>query len=600
MRCQEVLKNTNLVAAVNRMAENLSASQKKLVAHLLDQKAENDSPKSSAVEAPKNAVMLNTSAFSRRQRHRALSTDDGVRLLCDLSSFTSFYRRLSHDVHDVFEDRLAILMLSPHSQQRLQAIENLRDVFQASSANFEHSADIIIRWCCVQFVGRHIHMAQEALLLLIDQFSVVSDTLILARVEVHIIVPVLLWFTAIQSDAFSGLLHDVKRFSHEIDFGAALLAALRLEHIVVLTTVFEELKGLSDFSGIQDELKRLADSPNPLISYECKRALVRSAAQPSKELKQDPVDLLRRAISRIRSFPDAIEDLGDIFGFILSEFESAPTNHREIRYLLHLAIVFLGEPSLSCLLTDRNVVALAHALCDFSLSCPPSFGDAMREVAFCLVCVRTSLLLFQTLLNFVGEHKQNLNRRAFPCQFFILAVSMFAISAKGSDLDDVRVFTKGISGNEALPSDDLPKVLCSTLVKEVMTLQQERETEGTCEKVVDTKPAEPEEEQSLDGSEVVRILEALGSSTTKGEGIKMLTELNQRFPRQKLIETILRLAPSLRREFDEPRKRQPPSKNQDRSGSPSSSPSKTSTRENLALQRTLQKDMCPRVTRTAK
>jgi hypothetical protein len=254
-------------------------------------------------EVPSAVVTLNTSAFSRKLRHRELTVDDGLRLLTDISSYASFYRRAALDIHDVFDENVASLLLSPQNHERRAAVDELREIFRTSPANFEHAADVIVRWCCLQFIGRHVSISQAALLLLIEQLGCAPESFFFAPIELYMIVPVVLWRIATQSDAFTGLLHDIRKRSRDSDFGSALLSSLPLQHSVVTALIFDELKKLSDLSGLSEPLRKLKASSQPFTRSRRPRALPGSGTQEPAVAEPDETATVKKAGARPRWVP---------------------------------------------------------------------------------------------------------------------------------------------------------------------------------------------------------------------------------------------------------------------------------------------------------
>jgi hypothetical protein len=120
------------VEVVNQVADQLHLRQRKCIAHLLQSKklvveeVKQDPPPVAVV------VTLNTSAFSRRLRHRELTVDNGLRLSTVRSCYSSSYHQTAVDIHGVFDEKLANLLLCPQNQDRRAAVDELRQIFRSS------------------------------------------------------------------------------------------------------------------------------------------------------------------------------------------------------------------------------------------------------------------------------------------------------------------------------------------------------------------------------------------------------------------------------------------------------------------------------------
>ena len=568
----EITKNENFVAALNKNTAKLSSAQKKLVLNLLDRRAirnveeqPEDEKNGDEQNMASGAITLNTSAFSRKLRQREMKIEDGLQLLCDITSWNDFMKKLSLDIRDVFDDDVASLLLSQQSQDRLSGVEALRDIYDSSIANFEHSADIVIRWCCFQFLGRHLNVSQAALLMMLEEFSAVPKSFSLSKVEMSFAVPIVLWCIATESSAYTGLLHELAAHSSDTDFASALLLTLKLQHSVVIQTVFDELKTIPDLSGVEGELKKLKESPFGFVRSESERALLRlTPCSPENGKKTvGSVEKLQREITRIKNSPESIADAQNLLGFIISEFESMPKMAREVRYLLYCTNSFLSEPLLASVVNISDYKTLINLLCEFSLRCSSEYAEALDAIAFSLVTLRADIVLFDCLVSFIGEHREKLDRSSFASRFFSIGISMIAVSQSSGDLGELRTFAKNVIGQGNISKDDLRAVLCRSLLAEIVCVQEQQKVENDYyfkfnDSFLQPPPhestfvdeAEPLPPVSNDCLDFFRVIEKLSRRETRADGVRELCQYDDRFPGERIVDTVIRLTPSLRRDIE--------------------------------------------------
>lgn len=598
----EITKNETFVAALNKNTAKLSSAQKKVVLNLLDRRAirnaeeQGDEDRADDQQpAASGAITLNTSAFSRKLRQREMKVDDGLQLLCDITSWNGFMKKLSLDIRDVFDDDVASLLLSQQSQDRLSGVEALRDIYDSSIGNFEHSADIAIRWCCFQFLGRHLNVSQAALLMLLEEFGAVPKTFSLSKVEMSFAVPIVIWCIATESSAYTGLLHELASHSSDADFASSLLLALNLQHSVVMQTVFDELKTISDLSGVEEDLKKLRQSPFGFVRSESERALLRlTPCSPDNGKKTiGSVEKLQREITRIKNSPESIQDARNILGFIISQFQSMPKVTREIRYLLHCTNSFLSEPLLTTVINISDFKTLLTLICEFSLRCPSEYADALDAIAFSMVTLHADIVLFEGLISFIGQHRERLDRASFASRFFTIGISMIAVSQSCGDLGELRTFAKNVIGQGNVSKDDLRAVLCRSLLAEIVCVQEQQKVESDYFKFNEGFLQPPHQESTFidepepafapsgDCLDFFRVIEKLSRRETRADGIRELCQYDDRFPNERIVDTVIRLTPSLRRDIEAYRTAKsgrPSSRSSSRAGTGGGSGSRPSSR----------------------
>lgn len=581
-RCQEVIKFELFQKVIQESFDKLTPNQKKLIQPLLDQPMKSveeikiqDQTKE---EAPhREVISLNTSAFVRNLRLAEMKKDDGLRLLIDSASYTSFFKRLSLDINDVFDDDLAHALLSMQSSYRLESIENLKDIFDSSTANFDNSIDIVLRWCGLQFIGRQITVSQAALSLLLDELINEPRKNRIALQEICFIVPIVLWCIAIHSVAYSNLLQELKKNCSDHDYGTALLISLQLQHNVVVSTVFEELAQLNDIGGLEEQLTALTTHQSSSINQNAKLALSRLIPYSPRGMKndKDPVALLRSQIQMIKNNPDLVSDSRTLFGSILDIFEKSPTEDRLVRYLLYCTHAFLSEPLLTNNIRQSDFISFIKLFCEFSLSSNPDFNDAMSAIGFVMASIMTNVAFFETIITFIGDHLEQIKAHSFIHQLFSMGISMIAVSQSSNELIHLRHFAKKIIGK--IPKDDLRACLCRALLGEIVTIEQQRSIESEQFKQdsmdkfdlappVQTIKQLPQKIQrtehitakqdinSTDPLEFVHIIAKLGRQSTRSEGIADLISFDERYPAEQIIESVCRIAPSISREIESNRK----------------------------------------------
>jgi hypothetical protein len=227
--------------------------------------------------------------------------------------------------------------------------------------------------------------------------------------------------------------------------------------------------------------------------------------------------------------------------------------------------VFLSEPLLASCIRRSDIIKLCELLCVFSLSIPAQFNDAINEIAFDLVSIQTGVPLFEALLGFIEQNLGSLNPRGFVCQMSSLGVSMIGVSQSQEDLVNLRAFVKAALGSPGLSKDDLRSVLCRSLLSELVSLEQqlilEAEQLKYAPKVSETQESVESEilvDDEQSPLEFVRIIDAVGRNETRAEGIRQLLEFEERFPELKVSESVIRLAPSLRRDIEAAKGKQRP------------------------------------------
>ncbi|KAH0789080.1 hypothetical protein GPJ56_007017 [Histomonas meleagridis] len=571
---QEIIKNNLFINSLASNKSRFTLSQRKIVDNLLEKSSsksneESKEPKVDETEEKKPSkpiqcnYIVNTSAFSRKTRQSELKADDGFRLLTDVLTFRAFSHQLSLDIRDVFDDNVSYLLLSNQSAQRLSAVSILGDIFESKPNNFINSVDIVIRWCCIQFIGRHLSVSQASLLLLLNNLRK-CDKLLTTK-EVFIITPIILWCIATQSDAFTELLHEIKRNSSEEDYSEALLESIKLEHNAIISTIFEELKELSDISKIKTKLQELSKSDNSLVQHESKLLLSKFSQRPSNLSHADPITVLQEEILHIKTNPNDSDEARSIFDFIYAEFEGFPTDPRHLRYLLYCTYAFLSEPILSSSVENEDLISLLTLLCDFSLQCPVEFTDALNSIGFILVSISTSLHMFESLIEFIDNHIETETRRSFSFQMFNIGVSLIAVSQTPNYLSQLRIFAKSIIGQSTLRKDDIRAILCRSLLAEIVSLEQQKlmdiEQSHYQEELLSSLNVQQnevdegididsDEEETNDLDDFLNILKRLTKQETKSNAIKELIAFDDRMPQQKIVEIVKRLSPTIGREIE--------------------------------------------------
>lgn len=516
------------------------------------------------------AIDINSSVFSHKQRQKELKDTDGLFLLTDVSSFGPFTHRLSLDIRDVFDDKISDLLLSQQSIVRVTAVDDLREIFCCSMKNFEYSVDIIIRWCLIQFLSWQLNISQASLSLLTDMLDYYknNEKFKLTSKEVHIITPIVLWCMANQSEAFKYLLQQVKYFSFERDYNDSLLMSLSLDHIPVIIHIFDELKTVKCFDTIRGRLEELSqESTTSFAREECKKLLMKhNPLSPRKSLMtKNPVKTLQMHIKKIKNNPDGIANCRDIFGQILDMFDSKTLNRREIRYLLYCTHAFMSEPVLYCQINMNDFSTLVSLLCEFSLRCPAEFFDALISVGYAIATVQASISIFDTLINFISQNISSQNKNSFSYQIFRIGIQLIAINQSMNDLQHFKSFAKSVIGRFQ-SKDDLRARLCRELLAEILIIEN-----GSIIQFGENKnnivhnsfmPKSPESVSTSNGStiangngeelhEFVRILKRLMKLETRFESIQELISFSERYPREKIIETIVKLSPLLGRHIEE-------------------------------------------------
>lgn len=616
-KAQELYKHEMFLSQLQLNINRLNPSQKKVFQALLDKQASSSAVGSGGAENGngnlegvigkqndesmlddgdskgnrKVVIDLNTSAFSRKQRQSELKDSDGLFLLTDVSTFGPFMHRLSLDIRDVFDDELSELLLSQQSFVRVSAVDRLREIFNGSMKNFEYSADIIIRWCLFQFLGWQLNISQASLSLLTDMFDqcINSEKFSLTSKEVHIITPIVLWCMTTESDAFKYLLQQVRHLSKEKDYNESLLMSLSLDHIPVITHIFDELKQCRNIECIRGQLEELnLESTTSFVRDECKKLLQKIAPLSPRRAQSmnEPVKRLQVYITQIKTNPDGIEDCREIFGYILDMFDRKTKDSREIRYLLYCTHAFLSEPVLVCQVNMNDFSTLVISLCEFSLECPLEFFDALISIGFVIASVHVDVSIFDALINFLTKHYDTQNRRSFCYQMFTIGVQLMAVNQNSNDLQQFRSFAKSVIGQ--FPSkDDLRAVLCRTLLSEILLIENQKKSEAELLKNIEdgsfiqfrqnnnnlsvTNNASMMNASELDSTqnvstvirdnggddlfELLRILKRLTRQETRFESIRDLIAFDERYPGEKIVETIVKLSPLLGKHIESIRNR---------------------------------------------
>lgn len=542
-------------------------------------------------------VDLNTSAFSRKQRQSELKDSDGLFLLTDVSTFGPFMHRLSLDIRDVFDDEISELLLSQQSFVRVSAVDRLREIFNGSMKNFEYSVDIVIRWCLIQFLGWQLNISQASLSLLTDMFDrcINNEKFKLTSKEVHIITPIVLWCMTTESDAFKYLLQQVRHLGTEKDYDESLLMSLSLDHIPVITHIFDELKQSKSLEAIRGQLEELSqESTTSFVREECKKLLQKlTPLSPRKsQPMNEPVKRLQVYITQIKTNPDGIEDCREIFGYILDMFDRKTKDAREIRYLLYCTHAFLSEPVLVCQVNMNDFSTLVTSLCEFSLECPFEFFDALVSIGFVIASVHANVSIFDALINFITKHFATQNRRSFSYQMFTIGIQLMAVNQNSIDLQQLRSFAKSVIGQFS-SKDDIRAILCRALLSEILIIENQKKSEAELMKNIEdgsfiqfrqnnnnnttinnntsilhnasmTNASELDLTQNAsvvmnnnndDLFELIRILKRLTRQETRFESIRELINFDERFPGEKIVETIVKLSPLLGKHIEAIRNR---------------------------------------------
>ena len=569
----EIARTQEFAEIITASLSKLTASQKRLVEGILQKP-----PVEEITEVPVKASVapkktkkgyLNTSAFSRKARQENMTERDGINLLLKPSSFVSFFKQVSLDIHDVFDDGLANLLISNSIGDRMQAVERMRAVFDAKT--FENCLDVCLRWCGAQFLGRQLSVANSALSFLLD--NITSDVTV-ARVEVCFIVPIITWCIATQSDAYSTLLDKLLCCCSPCDLCDALLIPLELDHSVVTSTVFEELAKIDDISAIDKQIKKLTEHENMFVRESAKSLLFRvGPASPRKRAGSlDPIGMLQAHIQKIKTAPMYISNPAAMFCSLLDQYERVPTDPTQIRYLLYATHAFLTEPVLVMSVHQKDFITLAELMCEFSLQIEGDFSEALSSIGFVLVTIVSQMSLFQSLLDFIEEHKGQVKRQSFPCQLFSVGVSLLAVSYESTDLNQLRELAKSIISRSDLPRDDIRAVLCRALLAEIISLEQQeliisgrdRDKEQmspvrpkspvkeTVERLSPKKQV-PEVEAVPDRMILFNILKKLTRNQTKAEGIQELIKFDEE-AKENVIVTITKLIPGLKQDIEDMQK----------------------------------------------
>lgn len=612
-KAQDLYKHEMFLSQLQQNISKLNPSQKKVFQALLDKQAssaaagnaggsennnfdgQNQFDESNIDDGDskgnrKAVIDLNTSAFSRKQRQSELKDSDGLFLITDVSTYGPFMHRLSLDIRDVFDDEVSELLLSQQSIVRVSAVDRLREIFNGSMKNFEYSVDIIIRWCLIQFLGWQLNISQASLSLLTDMFDrcINNQKFTLTSKEVHIITPIVLWCMATESDAFKYLLQQVRHLGAEKDYDESLLMSLSLDHIPVITHIFDELKQSKNVECIRGQLEELSqEATTSFVREECKKLLQKlTPLSPRKsQSMNEPVKRLQVYITQIKTNPDGIEDCREIFGYILDMFDRKTKDAREIRYLLYCTHAFLSEPVLICQVNMNDFSTLVSSLCEFSLECPLEFFDALVSIGFVVASIHTNVSIFDAIINFMTKNYSTQNRRSFSSQMFTIGIQLMAVNQNSSDLPQLKSFAKSVIGQ--FPSkDDLRAGLCRTLLSEILIIENQKKNEAAMLKSIEDgsfiqfrnnnstangnssllnnnvtnnntsmiNMSELDSTQNVstmnqnnneDLFELLRILKRLTRQETRFESIRELISFDERFPGEKIIETIVKLSPLL-------------------------------------------------------
>jgi hypothetical protein len=265
-----------------------------------------------------------------------------------------------------------------------------------------------------------------------------------------------------------------------------------------------------------------------------------------------------------------IRDPPDVFTSLLDQYERIPTDARHIRYLLYATYAFLSEPTLSMAVTQKDLLTLVHLLCGFSLHSTSEYSDALNAIGFIVATVVSQIALFDSLLQFLDEHIDQLDRKSFPFQIFSIGISLLAVGYPPSDLSQLRAFAKSVIGRGSLAKDDLRAVLCRSLLAEIVSLEQQKlmapdrlpEADLPSERpalkqapapplplpVKKPVPEAPQEKYLL-----LSILRKLTRSQTRAEGIAELLRFDESGS-EDVISVIVKLVPGLKKEIDDAQK----------------------------------------------
>jgi hypothetical protein len=180
-----------------------------------------------------------------------------------------------------------------------------------------------------------------------------------------------------------------------------------------------------------------------------------------------------------------------------------------------------------------------------------------------MASVQNGVSLFGCLISFIDNHEDRLDRRSFPCQMFSFAVSMLGVGQHSDDLQALRSFAKSVIAQNTSRKDDLSAILCRSLLAEIVKLEQqmfaENEQIGRYQDKIGLtvrKRRPPIAEISadsigpVDSLELVRVVKQLAEEHTRAEGIRGLLELDEKFPQERIAETMLMLGPNLRKEVE--------------------------------------------------
>ena len=137
---------------------------------------------------------------------------------------------------------------------------------------------------------------------------------------------------------------------------------------------------------------------------------------------------------------------------------------------------------------------------------------------------------------------------------------MIAISESSANLSQLRLFAKSVIAQKTLTKDDLRAILCRSLLAEVVSVQEQQKSESEyfqyAESII------PQRQESFlddadnsgvpmsDDLEFFRVIEKLSRRETRADGIRELCTYDDRYPAERIIDTIIRLTPSLRRDIE--------------------------------------------------
>ena len=559
----EIAKTDQFTDVINSSMSKLNTTQKRLVESLFQKSSTGEEqplqpkPSSMSRKAKTKSSYLNTSAFSRKARHENMTERDGINLLLEPTSFEPFFKQLSLDIHDVFDDSIANLLISNAVGDRLQAVEKLNSIFDTKT--FANTLDVCIRWCGSQFLGRQLSVAHAALSFLLNN---VTDEVTLARVEVTFIVPIITWCIATQSDAYSNLLSRLRVCCSPNDLCDALLIPLELDHSVVTSTVFEELEKIDDISTIESQVKQLTEHKNTLVRESAKSLLFRvGPASPRKRAGSlDPVGMLQAHIQKIKTAPMYISNPAALFCSLLDQYERVPEDPTHIRYLLYATHAFLTEPVLVMSVHQKDFITLAELLCEFSLQIEAEYAEALNAIGFVLVTIVSQMTLFQALLGFIEEHNGEISKQSFPYQFFTIGVSLLSVSYEDTNLEELREFAKSVISRSDLSRDDVRTSLCRSLLAEIISLEQQEliisGRENAKWKPVYKSPVKVEQESEKQTNVVperlilFNILKKLTRNQTRTEGLQELIKFDESTT-ENVIATITKLIPGIRQDIED-------------------------------------------------